>query len=143
MKNLWHEIYLKNAFSPAAWLREQARFLGEKTNHEVVAEVKRMRTPLDTFYYGFDLFVEVISYRFRLFALSYEIDIFPIRIYPDERILKSVQTASIDAHGEKYFRLETQEQYIACIEYILGCEATKNILTAIVSHIHSEVSEFA
>lgn len=143
MENFWPHFRTAKIFSPVALLREQANLLGYRTEYSVVAEVKRMTSSSADFLFAFDLFASAIKYRFRLFSVVYSIDIFPIRIYPDERILKSAKIFFMDTRDEEYLICETQETYVDAIKYILGCEATKNILTAIVSHIQSEVLESA
>ncbi|MBF0294024.1 MAG: hypothetical protein HQL96_02455 [Magnetococcales bacterium] len=126
MENFWPEVSKETLFSPVGVLREQAGYLAEKTNHAIVAEVRRIRSS-DDFVYGFDLHVPVLKYRYRLFTIMYELYIFPIKITTDDN-----QWSCYD-----------QIKYIMCIKDILSSDKTKNILITLLSHVEAEVREIA
>lgn len=156
MENFWFKNHIGpgKIFSPVAILREQANFLADSTGHAVVAEVKKMSSPSPDFFYMFDLFASAINYRFRLFTVSYPLGIFPIRIYPDERIIQelslkndqvdgSIATSMTEHGNERSLIANNESEYIKFIKEILQCQNTVKIVNAILSHVEMDVAEHA
>ncbi|MBF0125807.1 MAG: hypothetical protein HQM02_01205 [Magnetococcales bacterium] len=145
MESLWPDLNLdpiNAAVSPVAVLREQVEFLAETTKNAIVAEARKIRTDSNDFMYGFDLYARKINYRCRLFTVCYGVLFFPTSIRPDERIIAEVnkkERSDTVRIGER-MNLEANsiEEFKKHIKEILGCESTKKILAAILSHVNAE-----
>ena len=100
MKDLWPDTFVdpNQTKAPVAVLREQASFLGEKTNNLVTAEVKPLgrqirksqddpfmppdAEPEEEFKYIFYLVAPALDhYRYRLFTIGNNIELYPVTLY--------------------------------------------------------------
>ncbi len=84
IKSLWpNEINVaSNEVAPVTILKEQATFLGQKTQNIVIAEVKPLTLPKGFISYVFYLVAPVLdNYRFELFrVLGRVVNLYPIDI---------------------------------------------------------------
>ncbi|MBF0179057.1 MAG: hypothetical protein HQM03_03405 [Magnetococcales bacterium] len=144
MENFWPALKGDTEFSPVSVLREQARYLAERTEWSVIAEVVASQLPevIDASYfkYSFNLFAPSINYRYNLFSIYYDLNYFPLVVrldeiykndFPERRWISSVGCDGVVAHNK--------EQYLDLIRKILRSSVTINILSIIMSHIEEEV----
>jgi len=81
--DLWGDIQAKAIRTPVSILREQATLLGPKTQNLIEAKVATT-TELGTFFHSFNLVVPALdSYTYRLFRVSHQIELYPIRVHGD------------------------------------------------------------
>jgi hypothetical protein len=81
--DLWGDIQAEAIRTPVSILREQATLLGPKTQNLIEAKVATT-TELGTFFHSFNLVVPAQdSYTYRLFRISRQIELHPIRVHGD------------------------------------------------------------
>ena len=97
MTDLWPEK-IKNGTinAPVSVLREQAEFLGAKTDNLITAEVEISDISSDSFTYHFYIVAPTLNnYHYRLFTISHDIHLYPVIIVLGDE-LGSELGASID-----------------------------------------------
>jgi len=78
-EDLWPETFGEApGSSPLLILKQQAALLGKKTNHLVEASVHSQIQKEDVFSHTFVLRAPAIDYRYVLFRVSHEINLYPI-----------------------------------------------------------------
>jgi hypothetical protein len=122
-RNLWPENFgtIGKAVAPITILREQAAFLGEKTQNIVKAEVYSQALPQipDNIYTTFYLVApDLDNYRFALFQISHKIeDRYPINLHSE--------TLGIEKEI-----ITTEDELLSTLERIFSHEKTINIINS-------------
>lgn len=92
MINLWPDNVSEEKWaSPVSLLREQARFLGERTRNLVTAEVGTASVEDEIFLYHFYIVAPTLNnYHYRLFSIEHNIEMYPLMLYMDEQLGKEL-----------------------------------------------------
>ncbi|MFI5455117.1 MAG: hypothetical protein ACHRXM_06660 [Isosphaerales bacterium] len=133
MTDLWPtDLGTVTTKSPLTILKEQASLLGAKTKNIVKATVKnagQVFVPIMPFSYDFILNAPALdNYRYRLFAVAYDVDLYPVRFRVDDAIAKEIGIKP----GEEFFATG-EEQFIEILARILGSQKTRHVIHAILS----------
>ncbi|MCX7015722.1 MAG: hypothetical protein NTW86_24745, partial [Candidatus Sumerlaeota bacterium] len=91
MEDLWPDkIGTELPKPPVQIVKEQAALLGERTRNVVCAEVLPVETETPyEFSYGFFIVGPALgNYRYRLFSILHDIDLYPVRFDVDRDILR-------------------------------------------------------
>lgn len=122
--DLWpKDLGFQKVRTPAVILREQAVRLAEKTNRMVQAEV-RQAPNRDLFEYDFNLCTPAAgSYRFRLFTIQYNLQMYPVQI------LSEVDGAPKTARDE--------EEFMRVVAQILASDETRRAIAVLGSQSDS------
>src|SRR5437867_9307579 len=115
--NLWPEdIAVTEAVAPVSILKDQASKLAERTKNLVEARVRNSARDSydDDFAYDFELVAPALNnYRYRLFAISHDVQFYPLFIHDCE------------AFDEKDVPVDDEEQFLKVLKVIFSSERTK------------------
>lgn len=140
MVNLWPDLIPKNPqLSPLEILRQQASFLGDKTQNVVTAvvNVSQNSTNKGFFQYVFYIVAPILSnYHYRLFTLYQRIEFYPINVVLDEDVLIELKT--VNNGGIGYFfaqeTLPSDESHVfvkGLTSTVLICQNEQDFLDAL------------
>jgi hypothetical protein len=122
--NLWpDDIANSNLRSPVAILREQARFLAEKTRHLLEGFVRTKvlaNNQLSHFFY-----IEapkLDGYQFHLFTIEHQTDFYPVKIFSD---------------SDHYVIAKSEEELMKRLSDLLSSEKTKKVIHALIAQSQS------
>jgi len=95
--DLWPDEILQTPTirPPVAILKEQATFLASRTNNTLKGEVHQNSDTLTTNYefeYAFYITAPGINYKYRLFTLMHNIEMYPLRIDANSEIFDEIFT---------------------------------------------------
>ncbi len=149
MSDLWPQDFgTTTAPTPVSILKEQASLLGQKTKNIVKGAVKRtsvgwdddrreamfrnfapVSAPTKVFNYTFYLEGPVLdNYTYRLFRISFDVDLYPVRFFIDEGMADELSISPKDGVSAK-----DEEEFKAILSRILGSDRTRKVVTAILS----------
>ena len=111
--------------TPVSFLREQASFLGAKTNQQLTAEVRALPAiPGASFVWSFQLWSPALkNYRYELFRVTHEITLYPA-------------TVTWENNPTRVVRDETQLK--DQLRTIIGSEQTRKIVQALLAQVGCE-----
>ncbi len=135
MEDLWpddDDIKLVTKIkAPVAILKEQAALLGEKTDNIVTAMVVSYSPAgleLRRFHYIFYIEAPILAgYRYELFTMSHDIELYPVYFSVDE----SIKIAVFDR--EVKIIANSEAEFIGILKKIFNSDKTKKIIGAIFS----------
>lgn len=134
MESLWPDEIGKAAFvAPVTILKEQAKYLGERTNNIVVADVSplTLRTNSASIAFGFYVEAPALSdYSFRLFAISHEPDPYPLIFHLDRDLIKDIGLEQEPGVG---VIANDEEEFVEILGMVLRAEKTQRIISALLS----------
>ena len=135
MIDLWpDDIRYTRLKAPVTILMEQASLLGKKTQNLLEAKVENNKEALvsaEVFVYGFYLVAPALSYyRYKLFTISHDIQLYPVKINIDSDILKEI---SPDA--EEQLLAESEGDFLEILKKIFGAEKTRHIISALLAQV--------
>lgn len=142
MADLWpNDLGLVDIKSPLSILKDQASMLGQKTQMIVKAEVGRgnveyyfrsaniKKEDLKKFFYDFYIVAPVLeNYRYRLFGIMHDIDLYPVEFLLDVEIEEEIIGEEVDllvAHSESHF--------IDMLGRILNSNKTKKVIRSLLA----------
>ncbi len=145
MENLWPiEIEFEGLKAPVTILREQATLLGDKTKNIVLAEVQESsQIAISEIQFDFIFYFNIVApalgnYRYRLFKIGYQIDLYPLSIYIDSDIIKDLAKNNI-LTGDPKIKIggpvivKTEKEFVELLRAIFNTEKTKRVLAAILA----------
>lgn len=136
MRDLWPEDFAvtPEAKTPATILREQAAFLGQKTNNVVEAKV----VPSGAIYpggfvYNFFIVAPVLdNYMYKLFTIAYNINLYPISLDVGMEI-----HTEIDPEYQRYLEVKiitnSESEFVDLLGKIFCTEKTKKVIGTLLS----------
>lgn len=137
MRDLWPEEIgpIPDLKAPVTILREQASLLGKKTNNLVEAEVMQLESAISEeseFNYAFLIVAPALdNYRYKLFTISYNINIYPVTISVDGEIRAEINPA--DSEGK--LLAESEGEFVEILKKIFSAKKTKKVIGALLSMI--------
>ena len=122
--------------TPVSILKQQASLLGERTNQVVIAKVaqteKEHALPdSDDFAYDFFIAAPALgNYRYRLFTLTYGIELYPLVFKLDTDI--KAELAPKPASPRYDLRVNSKEEYLEALKKIFAAHKTVKLVRAII-----------
>jgi hypothetical protein len=148
MRDLWPEdIGPISEKAPVNILREQASFLGQKTNNLIEAEVRqhevspsRDKEFIKEFIYDFLIVVPPLdNYRYKLFRISHKISLYPVKINVDEDILPDINpTYEREDTFEPAILAKSEDDFLAILKEIFNSTKTRRVIGALLSMISTD-----
>lgn len=114
MDDLWpDDVVIRDMKPPVGILREQAAFLGEKTEKGVTGNVRSMNTSDDAIVHSFEVMAtESDNFAYKLFTVKHKLaDFYPlemVRFNPREEISVSTEAAFLEKLKEIFHAAETR-----------------------------------
>ncbi|MBU2490912.1 MAG: hypothetical protein KKA60_16125 [Proteobacteria bacterium] len=146
MEDLWPGMTREDQLrAPVSILREQAAFLAGKTGRLVEALVKReeragkaelMGEAGTPGYFRFSFFLvapRLEDYRYRLFHIHHDFNLYPVIIYPDEGVKTEIRPG-----GEEGILAENEEEFRAALRSIFSAKKTARIIRALMAQSPGE-----
>ena len=110
-------------------LKEQASLLGSKTKNVVKAKVQKFSWAPSPFAYEFTLHAPVLdNYSYRLFAVGYDVDLYPVRFLLDGAVADELGLEKRDS-----LSANDEEIFIRTLSRIFATQKTRNVIHAILS----------
>jgi hypothetical protein len=136
MLDLWPtDIINTRVRAPLTILKEQAILLQQKSNGVINAQVKRIKTQdqlsIEKGYFLYEFVVVapvLLSYEYRLFTISHEIELYPITIETDEIIARELGNLNNDP-----VIVKSETDYIEQLRKIFCTKKTKKIINAMLA----------
>jgi hypothetical protein len=126
--------------SPLSILKEQASMLGPKTQMIVKAEVERgniefyLRSnfipaaDFKKFIYEFYIVAPFLNYRYRLFSIIHDVDLYPVEFLLDVEIEEE-----IIGEENQLLRADSESEFIDRLGRILNSDKTKKVIRALLA----------
>ena len=146
MIDLWpNELSTVVQRSPLTILKEQASLLGEKTQNIVIAVLENfgMLGPLTVrnypFKYGFVLTCPALGdYRFRLFSIGFDIDIYPVRFGLDSDVAEEIiEDTHVEPCKNGTYQASNEEEFIEILKRIFSSRKAVQVIRALLSQAKS------
>ncbi len=135
--------------APVMILREQASLLGQKTQNLIKGSVHQKSNiqehgRLD---YSFNILAPTLdNYRYNLFSITHEIELYPAEISPDDEIFKQIKPdmwekreSQIDSdmwdehEANVRITVNSEEEFITVLRKILNSEKTKKVIDSLLA----------
>ncbi len=146
MEDLWPEVKGESPHTaPVTILREQAALLAEKTGHLVEARVERVERAAKEELMGeaarpghfrFSFFLvapRLENYRYRLFHMHHDYNLYPVILYADEDVKAEVRPG-----GEEGILAETETEFREALRSVFSAGKTTKILQALIAQSPKE-----
>jgi hypothetical protein len=173
MQDLWpDDIAVLDTKPPTTILKEQATLLGEKTKNIITAEVEQIdhmniflthdengkdmgKDIKIKFGYNFYIVAPALgNYRYELFSLYYDIEMYPLYIFPDEDIYIEFHNNRAKVHRsciphpqirenlrnkfgknieENCIIAESEEEFLDALKQIFNAQKTKKIIGSLLA----------
>ncbi len=143
MQDLWPQdivAYEEREKAPVVVLREQAINLTKRTQGLIIAEV--IQVPDETFSaqrpfrYKFALMAPSIGqYRFVLFKISYDIDLYPVRFDLDLDISRELFP---DSQEPVALSAESEEEFLDRLRKLFAARKTRRVIAALLAQMGPE-----
>jgi hypothetical protein len=115
--DLWGAFTPEALRAPVTILREQARLLGDKTQHLIEAEVNTSAGGGE-FRHHFDVIVPALDdYRYRLFAVWHGLEIYPVYA------------------GDSKQKLSTEAEFIEWLGRTLSSAETRRVISSLLAQV--------
>lgn len=133
IRDLWPKdlSMISKSNSPSSILMEQAEILAQKTGDLVRAEVITPEIPIHSGFLDYNFFIvapRLNHYRYRLFSIWYDLNLYPVFFELDSDIDAEVRGKK---RGE--LRAKSEQEYIDLLGKILNAEKTRRIIRTLVS----------
>lgn len=140
-ESMWPELSTDTVPSPLSPITEQADLLAQMTNNVVKAELYQTEPSQKgyEFAFDFDLIVDVIDYRFTLFAIYQSVEGYPVMISPIEKIEKDLGWTSSTGNPDVIARNNAKKTANSADELneilgrVLSSRVTKQILETLIA----------
>lgn len=163
MQDLWPENITEITYkSPLAILKEQAKFLGEKTNNLIVASVGKVSSVNQQFAYQFYIVAPTLDYLYRLFSIQYGVEPYPLEVIMNEALAEEMGGERIEEREElariwgdnlaqtlfgerpkpiRYVVVAgSEEQFIAILQKLFESKHTRQVVASLLSQIELAIS---
>lgn len=138
MVNLWpNEVIHQGMKAPVTILKEQAYLLGQMTKNIVEAHVSfnnanQVATESLPFHYLFFIVAPALqNYRYKLFSVEYDIDIYPIFFKLSDDIKKDISSSFRNEKGE--VKAESEEEFQSILGEIFKAQKTLRVINAMLA----------
>jgi len=136
MQDLWAEdIGAETIKMPVAVLREQASFLGNKTQNVVLAEVVSLSEGHGKdieFVCRFNLKAPALgNYSYTLFSIAHGIEPYPLRMLLDKAVAKELGWTGRYEKGQDSCLINSEDELLDVLAKVLKAERTKHIIRAL------------
>lgn len=138
MEDLWPKNVEKTELkAPIAILKEQASFLGKKTQNIVEAEVERI--PHDYwmeesgFAYSFYIVGQALSYKYNLFKINHGVAMYPLQIRLDDDILGEIKNDIKVSTAYSTIQVESEKDFLDALKIIFNSTKARQIVQAILA----------
>lgn len=131
MIDLWpDDIGYTKLKAPVTILMEQASLLGKKTQNLVEAKIGRDEA-FEEFCYNFYLVAPALgNYRYKLFTIFHDIQLYPVKINIDSDILEEVSPGT-----EGQLSAESEDDFLDILRKIFGAEKTRSLIYALLAQV--------
>lgn len=138
MIDLWAEdIGLIAVKTPVAILKEQASLLGRKTKNLLVGEITAWSPSPCQFGYRFNISAPAINYKYSLFAIYYDINMYPMGMILDESVADELRLneryKDLVADQNKVTQIASEEMLIEILGIILKSHRTKQVVNSLLA----------
>ncbi|PSN15645.1 hypothetical protein C7293_06215 [filamentous cyanobacterium CCT1] len=141
MIDLWpNNLDIPTSKPPVTILREQAAFLGQKTDNIVQAKVRNTTQQGGvTFEYQLFLQSDAIGYSYRILAIVYTIEFYPVAFILDTDIQEELSNKKILKKYEVTLderisiRVNSEEEFLGLLAEILKTEKIRQIIVALLA----------
>lgn len=148
MLDLWpNDLELPVVKSPVAILREQAALLGKKTNNVVEATVKNTtQQGKVTFEYQLFLKSQTIGYSYRVLAIVYTVDFYPVAFILDADVQEELVAKKILGQYETTIdnrasiRVNSEDEFLNLLGEILKTRKVRQVIVALLAQANDEKS---
>jgi hypothetical protein len=147
MIDLWpSELTAVDQRTPVAILREQASLLGEKTQNIVVAELVKVSGVASwfprffPFNYSFLLTCPALSdYRFRLFTMGSDIDVYPVHFHLDSDVSEELieKTNGKLLVKDNITQASNEEEFIDILKHTFNSKKALRVIRALLTQAKS------
>jgi len=146
MIDLWpSELSTVDQRSPLTILKEQASLLGEKTQNIVIGVLEDLPGvgPLllknYPFKYGFLLTCPALGhYRFRLFSIGFDIDIYPVHFDLDSDVFEEfIEANPVEPGKDGALQASNEEELIEILKRIFSSRKAVQVIRALLSQAQS------
>ncbi len=130
------EIEITGIKSPVTILHEQASMLGDMTKNIVRGDVTSGINENSDFAFVFNIMAPALhNYRFMLFAITYNIDFYPVAIWIDTDIAREIENflSGIPKKGETVFIIESEVGFIEILKAIFNSNKAKKIISVLLA----------
>ena len=136
MIDLWpDEIKLITLRTPETVLSEQAKLLLKKTNDLVTAGVEReipFEDETDSLKYNFYIIAPYVeNYRYPLFAIEYEMDLYPVRFQLRDDLQEELKGKLGEWEGE--LMAKSEEEFYSILTEIFQSEKAKLVIGSLMA----------
>jgi hypothetical protein len=148
MIDLWpDELTAVDQRTPLTILKEQASLLGDKTQNIVIAELEDVSgtgpwsltvkgTP---FKYGFLLTCPALGhYRFRLFSIGYDIDMYPVYFDLDSDVTEElIEETHLEPGTNGALQASNEKEFTEILKRIFSSKKTLRVIRALLTQAQS------
>ena len=138
MVNLWpNQIVHQGMKAPVTILKEQAYLLGQMTKNIVEAHVSfnnanQVATESLPFHYLFFIVAPALqNYRYKLFSIEYDIDIYPIIFHLSDDIKKDIPEEFVNEKGE--VKAQSEDEFQSILAEIFKGQKTLRVINAMLA----------
>jgi hypothetical protein len=130
---LWPRVSTPERKAPVTILREQGAALGQMTSNIIYGYAFNVRNQSSysnrgTFVYAFNLESSPLSYSYRLFTISHDIELYPVAfIEVDNDILKELEMT------DKQIVATSEEELLNWLKKIFNSQKTVGIIEAVLA----------
>jgi len=143
MEDLWPEnLVSAKERMPVEILRDQAVLLGQKTRNLLEGRVKRIEPSdmvgLGDFAWAFSIVSPALgNYSYRLFAIRYGADVYPVTFDVEEVITQELPTwaPKLSKGNNRTLLAHSEAEFIEVVRAILGSERTRKLIAAILAQV--------
>jgi len=137
MENLWSlDIAEVKVNTPKEILDEQAYWLGQITKNLITAEVEVDDYALRKGIFDNNFYIvapTLDNYRYRLFTVEHDMDIYPLKIDLDEKLYQEIG----GTNGGTSIEIDNELQFKEILEKVFHAHRTKHIVGVLNSQIRS------
>ncbi len=158
MLDLWPQTLDATKQSPLAVAREQAKVLPKHTDGKIKAEVTPAQDSEGDFNFDFYLVAPKLgNYRYRLFSMSYSINLFPVNVYMGQEmaeelgvsqkknlpgtkellrsLAKAIESPNLLPESDYVVTANSEEEFLHVLKVILGSKRTLTVLQSLLSQL--------
>lgn len=131
--NLWpDDIGSSKLRAPVVILREQAKFLGERTQRLVTGCIQSIPPKNNQFSYTFCLVAPILNqYQFPLFTIEHDIDFYPLKVFP--RFEELFQIFNNDDDVGTHIEVHSEQEFIALLISLFSSPETRRVIHALMA----------
>jgi hypothetical protein len=137
--SLWPKKIVEKGFTaPAILIADQANFLGELTKNVVTAEVTRVSHTGSRSLLKFSFWLvapALQGYRFLLFEFSHQIELYPIKILSDSKLLFELSKMKDEWKYDPNsgISIDNEENLMILLSAIFNSERTTGVINGLIA----------